>query len=98
MKGGPGTPGYKAQNNTQTVFVDPDSVVRFQTELIAEHMIARDQESQLVTDPAMRQRKLPIEHLNSPVAAQPPAERLPRPSEATTSGPPPSPPASPPGQ
>ena len=35
-----GGPGYKAQNNTQTVFTDPDAVVRFQTELIAEHLAA----------------------------------------------------------
>ena len=75
LKGGPGTPGYKAQNNTQTVFVDPDSVVRFQTELIAEHMIARDQESQLPG--VTRQRKLPIQHLHSPVAARPPGEPAP---------------------
>jgi hypothetical protein len=73
VKGGPGTPGYKAQNNTQTVFVDPDSVVRFQTELIAEHMIARDQEAQTV-DPKHRQRKLPIGDVHSPVGARPPAD------------------------
>jgi hypothetical protein len=36
-----GGPGYRAQNNTQTIFVDPDSVTRFQTELIAEHMAAQ---------------------------------------------------------
>jgi hypothetical protein len=35
-----GGAGYKAQNNTQTIFTDPDAVVRFQTELIAEHLIA----------------------------------------------------------
>jgi hypothetical protein len=48
---GPGTPsgpakpgkGYKAQNNTQTIFTDPDAVNRFQTELIAEHVIAQKQ-------------------------------------------------------
>jgi len=34
---------YKAQNNTQSVFVDADSVARFQAELIAEHMAARGQ-------------------------------------------------------
>jgi hypothetical protein len=36
----PGGPGYKAQNNTQTIFTDPDAVNRFQTELIAEHLAA----------------------------------------------------------
>ena len=35
-----GGAGYKAQNNTQTIFTDPDAVVRFQTELVAEHVIA----------------------------------------------------------
>jgi hypothetical protein len=82
VKGGPGTPGYRAQNNTQTVFVDADSVVRFQTELIAEHMIARDQESQTV--PAdRRQRKIPIADVHSPVGARPPGETAqPMPSPA----------------
>lgn len=42
---GPVNPGhgYKAQNNTQTVFVDSDAVNRFQTELIAEHVVAQKQ-------------------------------------------------------
>jgi hypothetical protein len=73
LKGGPGSPGYRAQNNTQTVFVDPDSVVRFQTELIAEHMIARDQQS-LTADaaspdaPLARQRRIPASEARSPMA------------------------------
>lgn len=41
--------GFKAQNNTQTVFVDPDAVSRFQSELIAEHLIAEDQQNALRT-------------------------------------------------
>ena len=41
VAGQPGGPGYKAQNNTQSVITDPDTIVRFQTELISEHMIAR---------------------------------------------------------
>ena len=41
LKGKPGGPGYKAQNNTQSIFTDPDTISRFQTELIAEHMAAR---------------------------------------------------------
>jgi hypothetical protein len=42
---GPVSPGkgYKAQNNTQTVFTDPDALSRFQTELIAEHVVAQKQ-------------------------------------------------------
>jgi PLD-like domain len=42
--GKPGGPGYKAQNNTQTIFTDPDTINRFQAELIAEHMAAQAQQ------------------------------------------------------
>jgi hypothetical protein len=41
--GKPGGAGYQAQNNTQTIFTDPDSLSRFQAELIAEHMAAKAQ-------------------------------------------------------
>jgi hypothetical protein len=41
VTGQPGGAGYKAQNNTQSVITDPDTITRFQTELISEHMIAR---------------------------------------------------------
>ncbi|HEX8109936.1 MAG TPA: hypothetical protein VF516_19530, partial [Kofleriaceae bacterium] len=40
LKGKPGGPGYKAQNNTLAVFTDPDAISRFTAELIAEHMAA----------------------------------------------------------
>ncbi|MBB5189617.1 hypothetical protein HNQ50_000327 [Silvimonas terrae] len=40
LKGQAGGTGYKAQNNTQTIFTDPDAVMRFQNELIAEHIAA----------------------------------------------------------
>jgi len=43
--GKPGGPGYKAQNNTQTIFTDPDTISRFQAELITEHMAARAQKT-----------------------------------------------------
>ncbi|HKR44922.1 MAG TPA: hypothetical protein VJU59_35515 [Paraburkholderia sp.] len=43
VTGAPGGPGYLAQNNTQTIFTDPDTINRFQTQLIAEHMIAKAQ-------------------------------------------------------
>ena len=33
--------GYKAQNNTQSIFTDPDTINRFQAELIAEHLAAQ---------------------------------------------------------
>lgn len=44
---GPVSPGkgYKAQNNTQSIFTDPDAVNRFQTELIAEHVVAQKQKA-----------------------------------------------------
>ncbi len=43
VSGKAGGPGYKAQNNTQTIFTDPDAISRFQAELIAEHMAAQAQ-------------------------------------------------------
>jgi hypothetical protein len=43
VKGKPGGPGYKAQNNTQSIITDPDTVSRFSAELVAEHMIAQRQ-------------------------------------------------------
>jgi hypothetical protein len=41
ITGKAGGPGYKAQNNTQTVFTDNDSLSRFTAELIAEHLAAQ---------------------------------------------------------
>jgi hypothetical protein len=43
VTGKAGGPGYKAQNNTQTIFTDADTISRFQAELIAEHMVAQKQ-------------------------------------------------------
>jgi hypothetical protein len=43
VAGKAGGPNYKAQNNTQSIITDPDTVSRFTAELIAEHMIARRQ-------------------------------------------------------
>jgi|HubBroStandDraft_1064217.scaffolds.fasta_scaffold00163_6 hypothetical protein len=60
VKGKPGGSGYKAQNNTQTIFTDPDSISRFQTELISEHMTAQSQQEQIKPDGTQRQRKLPL--------------------------------------
>jgi hypothetical protein len=48
--GQPGTPGYKAQNNTQSIITDPDTISRFSAELIREHMAAQQK---AVTDPTM---------------------------------------------
>jgi len=43
LTGQPGGTGYKAQNNTQSIFTDPDTLTRFQAALIAEHMAAQKQ-------------------------------------------------------
>ncbi len=45
VSGRAGGKGYKAQNNTQSIFTDPDTINRFQTELISEHLIAQKQAS-----------------------------------------------------
>jgi hypothetical protein len=60
VTGRAGGAGFKAQNNTQTVFTDPDSVIRFQIELMAEQMTAQNQQEQINPDPKRRQRKLPV--------------------------------------
>lgn len=39
--GQPGGPKYKAQNNTQTIITDPDTISRFSAELVAEHLAAQ---------------------------------------------------------
>lgn len=41
VTGHPGGAGYKAQNNTQSVFTCPDAIQRFQNRLIAEHVAAQ---------------------------------------------------------
>ena len=55
VAGKSGGPGYKAQNNTQTIFTDPDSISRFQAELIAEHLAAQKQ----ADGPAERKQRTP---------------------------------------
>lgn len=47
VKGKPGGVGYRAQNNTQTIFTDTDAVTRFQAELLAEHLAAQHQSKNL---------------------------------------------------
>lgn len=44
-KKAPGGTGYKAQNNTQTIITDRDSIARFTAELIAEHLAAQQKSS-----------------------------------------------------
>jgi hypothetical protein len=41
VAGQPGGPNYKAQNNTQSIFTDSDTLTRFQAELISEHLAAQ---------------------------------------------------------
>jgi hypothetical protein len=41
ITGQPGGAAYKAQNNTQSIIMDPDTISRFTAELIAEHMAAQ---------------------------------------------------------
>ena len=41
VKGQSGGIGYKAQNNTQSIFTDHDAVARFQAELLLEHLVAK---------------------------------------------------------
>lgn len=65
VTGEPGGPGYKAQNNTQSVITDRDTIVRFQTELIAEHMTAQSQQK-----PPGVQRALPVPAPPDPDAAK----------------------------
>jgi hypothetical protein len=43
VKGKAGGPGYKAQNNTQSIFTHADTVGRFTAELLREHMAAQAQ-------------------------------------------------------
>lgn len=51
---------YKAQNNTQSIFTDADTVSRFTSELIAEHMAAQHD---AVTDPKKKSSlKTPMKH------------------------------------
>jgi hypothetical protein len=40
---GIGGPGYKAQNNTQSIITDPDTISRFSAELVAEHLVVKGQ-------------------------------------------------------
>jgi hypothetical protein len=56
ITGKPGGAGYKAQNNTQSVITDPDTISRFTAELISEHMAAQS----LAKAQPKSQQKVPI--------------------------------------
>lgn len=49
-------PGFRAQNNTQSIITDPDTCSRFTAELVAEHMVARNQGGVLKARPRTRVR------------------------------------------
>jgi hypothetical protein len=54
ISGQPGGAGFKAQNNTQSIIMDPDTVSRFTAELIAEHMAAQAQGKTPAPPPAKK--------------------------------------------
>ncbi len=61
----PGGTGYKAQNNTQSIITDQDTIGRFTAELIAEHMSARltapaDQKSGQVVAVGTKAKAMPV--------------------------------------
>jgi len=53
VRGAPGGPKYKAQNNTQSIITDPDTISRFSAELVAEHLIAQKQAAAIHAGPTM---------------------------------------------
>jgi hypothetical protein len=57
---------YKAQNNTQSIFTDPDTIARLTSELIAEHMAAQHE---AVQDPTKKSSlKTPLKGAKKPGA------------------------------
>jgi hypothetical protein len=60
VTGEPGGAGYKAQNNTQSVITDRDTIIRFQTELITEHMIAQSAAKGTTSDPSALAQNIPV--------------------------------------
>ena len=49
--------GYKAQNNTQSIITDPDTISRFSAQLVSEHMIAQRQAATANTASAVEAAK-----------------------------------------
>jgi hypothetical protein len=60
VTGQPGGAGYKAQNNTQSVITDRDNIIRFQTELITEHMTAQSAAKGTPTGVAAPAANIPV--------------------------------------
>ena len=50
----PKAKGFKAQNNTQSIITDQDTISRFSAELIAEHLVAQAQSATVQTAKAVR--------------------------------------------
>lgn len=65
LTGQPGGPGFKAQNNTQSVITDLDTVTRFSSELIREHMAAQHAS---ITNPQNSNLKSPVPERFAPSA------------------------------
>lgn len=66
LKGKPGGPNYKAQNNTQSIFTDPDTINRFQTELVTEHMTAKAQGGTATTAASAATKRAPAKKHAAP--------------------------------
>jgi hypothetical protein len=60
VTGAPGGAGYKAQNNTQSVITDRDTIIRFQTELITEHMTAESAAKGKISSPSAPAQNIPV--------------------------------------
>ena len=89
VKGAPGGPKFKAQNNTQSIITDPDTISRFSAELVTELLVALRQAAAAGAGAhSGALANLPT----SPVAAAPPQSsnptqrREPSPRPATASG------------
>ena len=68
-----GGPGYKAQNNTLTVFTDPDTLSRFTAELISEHLVVVEQGGSLSKAAAAPATDTQTAGASTPPAAPAPA-------------------------
>jgi len=73
--GTPGTAGYKAQNNTQSIITDPDTISRFSAELITEHMVALKQAAAVgaATNKPLRTKTAKPPSVATPAAPHPPS-------------------------
>lgn len=61
VTGQPGGPNYKAQNNTQSIFTDPNAVASFTAELIAEHAAAQAQSTSGTSSGEITRKKIAAE-------------------------------------